>query len=79
VFFEGWMLGFRPVGVEAASEVEAALGEVDRQLAAYEAAWDSLVDSWLVIRMSDPQVRCLCVWCVDTESASSQSIHHPKL
>jgi pantothenate kinase-related protein Tda10 len=56
VFFEGWMLGFKPVGVEAASGVEAALGEVDRQLAAYQEAWDSLVDSWLVIRISDPQV-----------------------
>lgn len=55
VFFEGWMLGFKPVGDEASGGVEAALQEVDRQLAAYQEAWDSLVDSWLVIRIADPQ------------------------
>ena len=57
VFFEGWMLGFKPVGVQAAAGVEEALGEVDRQLGGYQEAWDSLVDSWLVIRIADPQVR----------------------
>lgn len=56
------MLGFKPVGAEASAGVEGALQEVDRQLAAYQEAWDSLVDSWLVIRISDPQV-CVCwVW-----------------
>lgn len=57
VFFEGWMSGFRPVGEAAAAAVEASLVEVDKQLAAYEAAWDSAVDAWLVIRIGDPQVR----------------------
>jgi D-glycerate 3-kinase len=56
VFFEGWMSGFRPVGEAAAAAVEASLVEVDRQLGAYQAAWDSLVDAWLVIRIGDPQV-----------------------
>lgn len=56
VFFEGWMSGFRPVGEAAAAAVEASLVEVDRRLAAYEQAWDSLVDAWLVIRIGDPQV-----------------------
>lgn len=55
VFFEGWMSGFRPVGEAAAAAVEASLVEVDKQLAAYEAAWDSAVDAWLVIRIGDPQ------------------------
>ena len=58
VFFEGWMSGFRPVGAAAAAAVEPALAEVDRRLGDYEAAWDSLVDSWLVIRIADPQVQC---------------------
>jgi len=37
--------------------VEAALAEVDRRLEAYQAAWDAFVDSWLVVRIDDPQVR----------------------
>lgn len=52
------MSGFRPVGEAAAAAVEDALVEVDRRLADYESAWDSLVDSWLVIKIADPQVRC---------------------
>lgn len=55
VLFEGWMLGFRPVDAAAAAAVEGALSEVNARLAAYEAAWDSAVDSWLVIRIGDPQ------------------------
>jgi D-glycerate 3-kinase len=57
VFFEGWMLGFKPVGDEAAGGVEGALLEVNRQLGAYQESWDSLVDSWLIIRIADPQVQ----------------------
>lgn len=53
------MLGFRPVGQEAAAAVEDSLVEADKRLAKYESAWDSLVDSWLVIRIEDPQVMCL--------------------
>lgn len=64
VFFEGWMSGFRPVGREAAASVEPALAEVDAQLQRYEAAWDALVDSWLVIRIADPQVRGVCAGVV---------------
>ncbi len=30
---------------------------VNQELRAYKAAWDDLVDSWLVIRIQDPQVR----------------------
>jgi D-glycerate 3-kinase len=55
------MSGFKPVGEAAAAAVEASLVEVDRRLGAYEAAWDSLVDAWLVIRIGDPQVgRGIC-------------------
>jgi D-glycerate 3-kinase len=55
VLFEGWMLGFKPVGAASAAAVEAALAEVDARLGAYQEAWDSAVDAWLVVRISDPQ------------------------
>lgn len=59
------MLGFSPVADDAAGGVEAALQEVNRQLGPYAAAWDSLVDAWLVVRIADPQVRCCqdLDWC----------------
>lgn len=55
VLFEGWMLGFRPVGARAAATVHAGMPEVDTRLSAYGAAWDAHVDSWLVIEVADPQ------------------------
>lgn len=58
VFFEGWMSGFAPLpDPAAAAAVEPALVKVNELLASYRAAWDELVDSWLVIRIGDPQVR----------------------
>ncbi len=50
VLFEGWMLGFRPVGAAAVAEVDADLVPIDAALRAYEAAWDIHVDAWLVIK-----------------------------
>lgn len=55
VFFEGWMSGFAPVGDAAAAAVDPALVQVNQFLRAYKAAWDDLVDSWLVVRIGDPQ------------------------
>ncbi|KAI8466130.1 MAG: hypothetical protein J3K34DRAFT_454677 [Monoraphidium minutum] len=55
VLFEGWMLGFSPVGPEAAAAADASLPAVDAALGAYRDAWDAAVDSWLVIRIGDPQ------------------------
>lgn len=56
VFFEGWMSGFAPLpDPAAAAAVEPALVKVNELLASYRAAWDELVDSWLVIRIGDPQ------------------------
>lgn len=37
-----------------AAAVDPALGAVNAALRAYEAAWDSHVDSWLVVRIGDP-------------------------
>lgn len=50
VLFEGWMLGFRPMGAAAVAEVDADLVPIDAALRGYEAAWDSHVDAWLVIK-----------------------------
>ncbi|PNH03549.1 D-glycerate 3-kinase, chloroplastic [Tetrabaena socialis] len=55
VFFEGWMSGFTPVAPEAAAAVEPALVTVNEILTSYRQAWDDLVDSWLVVRIGDPQ------------------------
>jgi hypothetical protein len=57
------MLGFAPVPPPAAAAADPALAEVNARLGAYEAAWDAAVDSWLVIRIGDPQVwgRGCCV------------------
>jgi D-glycerate 3-kinase len=54
VLLEGWMLGFRPVGPEAAAAVSPDLVPVDRSLEAYAGAWDALVDSWVVVQVGDP-------------------------
>lgn len=54
VLFEGWMLGFSSVGKKAVS-VDPDLGVVDGFLKGYKSAWDSFVDTWLVIRVADPQ------------------------
>jgi hypothetical protein len=54
VLFEGWMLGFRPVGDEAAAAVDKDLVEIDKVLSGYGAAWDAHVDAWLVIKARRP-------------------------
>ena len=51
VLFEGWMLGFNAIGAEAAAAVEDCVPTVDSALEAYKGAWDSFVDSWLVIKV----------------------------
>ena len=51
VLFEGWMLGFRPLGIHAAAAVHEGLPFIDSALEAYQDAWDSFVDSWLVIKV----------------------------
>ena len=52
VLFEGWMLGFKPVGAEQAAGIEGAMGKVDEYLRAYEKAWDAHVGAWLVIKVA---------------------------
>ncbi len=71
VLFEGWMLGFKPLPAADAVAVDPDLEPVNDILRDYEAAWDSHVDVWLVIRVPDPN----CVYKCDlsTEQASHAS------
>lgn len=55
VLFEGWMLGFAPVEESEAASVDQNLVPVNAFLQAYKSAWDSAVDSWLVVKVNDPQ------------------------
>ena len=61
VLFEGWMLGFRPLPADQAVSIDPDLGPVNELLKEYEAAWDSHVDVWLVIRVPDPSCVYKCV------------------
>ncbi len=61
VLFEGWMLGFRPLPTDDVEAVDPDLVPVNELLKQYEAAWDSHVDVWLVIRVPDPS----CVYKCD--------------
>ena len=56
VLFEGWMFGFSAVDDEnAVTAVDPHLTPVNAFLKEYQRAWDSFVDTWLVVRVSDPQ------------------------
>jgi D-glycerate 3-kinase len=55
VLFEGWMLGFAPVEESQAASVDQNLIPVNAFLQAYKSAWDSAVDSWLVVKVKDPE------------------------
>ena len=57
VLFEGWMLGFAPVGAEAARAVNPALEAGDARLEAYAEELESVCDAWLVVQIGDPNVR----------------------
>lgn len=55
VLLEGWMLGFKPVGEAAVAAVDKQLVPVDKFLEKYAAAMENMADSWIVIRVDDPQ------------------------
>ncbi|KAJ1452796.1 P-loop containing nucleoside triphosphate hydrolase protein [Pelagophyceae sp. CCMP2097] len=52
VLVEGWMAGFKPIGLEKAALVDSDLSAVDGALVDYE-AWDTLVDAWVVLAVED--------------------------
>ena len=56
VLLEGWMLGFEPVGSDAAAAVDPDLTRVDEALMndGYDGL-HALVDDWMVVRVGDPE------------------------
>ena len=66
VLFEGWMLGFRPVGASEAAKVSPHLAAVDKFLEEYEQQWDRACDSWLMIRATNGP-SCVYSWRLQAE------------
>ncbi|XP_027339910.1 D-glycerate 3-kinase, chloroplastic isoform X2 [Abrus precatorius] len=71
VLFEGWMLGFKPVPVEAVKVVDPQLETVNKNLEAYYDAWDKYIKSWIVIKIKDPS--CVYQWRLQAEIAMREA------
>ncbi|XP_077211925.1 D-glycerate 3-kinase, chloroplastic-like [Tasmannia lanceolata] len=67
LLFEGWMLGFKPLPDEVVKEVDPQLEVVNRHLKAYYDAWDKFIQSWLVIKIKEPN--CVFQWRLQAEIA----------
>ena len=68
VFVEGWMLGFTPVGEQAARAVDERLVAVDEQLQRY-ADLHALIDAWMVVQVGDPN------WVYDWRLQAEHAMH----
>ena len=51
ILFEGWMLGFTPLG-GGSDAVDGDLSIVDAKMGEY-GAWNDAVDAWMVVRIDD--------------------------
>lgn len=71
VLFEGWMLGFKPLPVEAVKAVDPQLEIVNKNLKAYYDAWDKYIQSWIVIKIKDPS--CVYQWRLQAEIAMREA------
>ncbi|RDX62151.1 D-glycerate 3-kinase, chloroplastic, partial [Mucuna pruriens] len=71
VLFEGWMLGFKPLPVEAVRVVDPQLEIVNKNLEAYYDAWDKFIKSWIVIKIKDPN--CVFQWRLQAEIAMREA------
>lgn len=67
VLFEGWMLGFKPLPMEAVKAVDPQLELVNKNLEAYYDAWDKFIKAWIVIKIKDPS--CVYQWRLQAEMA----------
>ncbi|KAL5975626.1 hypothetical protein ACLOJK_019951 [Asimina triloba] len=67
ILFEGWMLGFKPLPNEVVKAVDPQLEIVNKKLEAYHEAWDKFVQSWIVIKIKDPN--CVFQWRLQAEVA----------
>ena len=71
VLFEGWMLGFKPLPVDAVKVVDPQLETVNKNLEAYYDAWDKYIKSWIVIKIKDPN--CVFQWRLQAEIAMREA------
>ncbi|KAH1105183.1 hypothetical protein GYH30_038451 [Glycine max] len=71
VLFEGWMLGFKPLPVDAVKVVDPQLETVNKNLEAYYDAWDKYIKSWIVIKIKNPN--CVFQWRLQAEIAMREA------
>ncbi|GAX73913.1 hypothetical protein CEUSTIGMA_g1363.t1 [Chlamydomonas eustigma] len=72
ILYEGWMTGFTPLADDSqALAVNPDLVKVNRLLRSYPSTLDSLVDSWLVIKVGDKQ--WVCKWRLQAEERMKAS------
>ncbi|KAG8055835.1 hypothetical protein GUJ93_ZPchr0001g32579 [Zizania palustris] len=67
VLFEGWMLGFKPLANDVVKAVDPQLEVVNKNLEAYYDAWDRFIESWIVIKIKEPN--CVYQWRLQAEIA----------
>lgn len=67
LLFEGWMLGFKPQPVEVVKAVDPQLETVNKYLELYFDAWYKFINSWIVIKITDPS--CVYQWRLQAEIA----------
>ncbi|RLM93426.1 D-glycerate 3-kinase, chloroplastic-like isoform X1 [Panicum miliaceum] len=67
ILFEGWMLGFKPLPNEVVKAVDPQLEVVNKNLEAYYNAWDRFIESWIVIKIREPN--CVFQWRLQAEIA----------
>ncbi|XP_037413788.1 D-glycerate 3-kinase, chloroplastic-like [Triticum dicoccoides] len=67
VLFEGWMLGFKPLPNEVVTAVDPQLEVINKNLEAYYDAWDRFIESWIVIKIKEPN--CVFQWRLQAEVA----------
>ncbi|KAL2590997.1 hypothetical protein AAZV13_13G319200 [Glycine max] len=68
---EGWMLGFKPLPVDAVKVVDPQLETVNKNLEAYYDAWDKYIKSWIVIKIKNPN--CVFQWRLQAEIAMREA------
>ncbi|XP_058071314.1 D-glycerate 3-kinase, chloroplastic-like [Magnolia sinica] len=61
------MLGFKPLPNEVVKAVSPQLEIINKKLEAYYDAWDKFVQSWIIIKISNPN--CVFRWRLQAELA----------
>lgn len=67
VLFEGWMLGFEKITVDATDRIESRMESINELLPRYQEQWHSLVNAWMVVRIED--AGCVFNWRLQAEHA----------